>query len=79
MSLAFENKKVKIYFRLLKNWDIKSKKDLIRKLSKSISETAEDKHDFSACFGAWEDKRSADEIIEDIRGSQVNNREIEDF
>ena len=79
MSLAFENKKVKIYFRLMKNWDIKSKKDLIRKLSRSITETAEDKHDFSACFGAWDDVRSADEIIKDIRDSKVNNREIEDF
>ena len=79
MSLAFENKKVKIYFRLMKNWDMKSKKDLIRRLSKSMGETSADKHDFSACYGAWDDTRSADDIIKDIRDSKVNNREIEDF
>jgi len=79
MSLAFENKKVNSYFRLMKNWDTESKKDLIIKLTKSINDKTGDKHDFSSCFGAWDDERSADEIIDDIRNSRVNNREIEDF
>ena len=79
MNLAFENKKVNSYFRLMKNWDTESKKDLIIKLTKSINDKTKDKHDFSSCFGAWEDERSADEIIDDIRNSRVNNREIEDF
>ena len=79
MSLAFENKKVNSYFRLMKNWDTESKKDLIIKLTKSINDKTEDKRDFSSCFGAWDDERNADEIIADIRNSRVNNREIEDF
>ena len=79
MSLAFENKKVNSYFRLMKNWDTESKKDLIIKLTKSINDKIEDKHDFSSCFGAWDDERSADEITDDIRNSRVNNREIENF
>ena len=79
MSLVFENKKVNSYFRLMKNWDNESKKDLIIKLTKSIDNESEDKHDFSSCFGAWDDDRSADEIIDDIRNDRVNNRDIEEF
>jgi hypothetical protein len=63
----------------MKNWDIESKKDLIIKLTKSINDKAENKQDFSSCFGAWEDERSADEIIGDIRRDIVNNRDIEEF
>lgn len=79
MNLAFENKKVNSYFRLMKNWDTESKKDLIIKLTKSINDKTEDKYDFSSCFGAWDDERSADEIINDIRNDRVDNREIEGF
>ena len=79
MSLAFENNKVNSYFRLMKNWDIESKKDLIIKLTKSINDKSENKHDFSSCFGAWEDERSADEIIADIRKDRVNKNDIEEF
>lgn len=79
MSYAFENKKVNSYFKLIKNWDTESKKNLIIKLTQSIDDNPKGNHDFSSCFGAWEDERSADEIIDDIRNSRVNNREIEDF
>jgi hypothetical protein len=79
MSLAFENKKVNSYFRLMKNWDTESKKDLIIKLTKSINDKSENKHDFSSCFGAWEDERSADEIINEIRNDRVNKHDIEEF
>jgi hypothetical protein len=79
MSLAFENNKVNSYFRLIKNWDTESKKDLIIRLTKSINTKSDDKRDFSACYGAWDDERSADEIIIDIKNSRVNNRDIEEF
>ncbi|MBN2519281.1 MAG: hypothetical protein JXB17_02155 [Bacteroidales bacterium] len=79
MSLAFEKNNVNSYFRLMKNWDTESKKDLIIKLTQSINDKTEDNHDFSSCFGAWDDERSSDEIIDDIRNSRVNNRDIEDF
>lgn len=79
MSIAYRNRKINSYFRLMKNWDTESKKDLIIKLTKSINDKAEAKFDFSSCFGAWDDERSANEIIEEIRNSRVNNREIEGF
>lgn len=71
--------KVNFYFRFMKNWDTESKKDLIIKLTKSIDEKIENKHDFSSCFGAWEDNRDADEIIDDLRNSRANTQEIENF
>jgi len=35
--------------------------------------------DISSCFGAWEDNRSAEEIINEIRAGRVNVKEIEGF
>ncbi len=32
-----------------------------------------------AGFGAWEDNRTTDEIIADIRDSRINHREIEEL
>lgn len=79
MRTAFKKNKVNSYFSLMKSWDLESKKDLIIKLTQSINDQSEDNHDFSSCFGAWDDERSADEIINDIRSSRLNNLDIEDF
>lgn len=79
MNLAFKNRKINSYFRLMKNWDTESKKELIIKLTKSIGEKTNDQNDFSSCFGAWDDERNADEIIDEIYKSRVNSREIEGF
>jgi hypothetical protein len=79
MNLGLKKNKVNSYFRLMKNWDIESKKDLIIKLTQSINDKSEENHDFSICFGAWDDERSADEIINDIRNSRINIQDIEDF
>jgi hypothetical protein len=67
------------YFRYMRNWDTETKKDLIIKLTASIDSKSEDKYDFSSCFGAWEDDRSAEEIISELRVDRVNKGEIEDF
>jgi alpha-L-arabinofuranosidase len=61
MNIALKNKKVNSYFRFMKNWDTESKKDLIIKLTKSINDKSDKKQDFSSCFGAWDDDRSADD------------------
>ena len=79
MSILTEKRMANSYFKLMKNWDNETKKDLIIKLTASIDDKLKDKYDFSSCFGAWSDKRSADEIIEEIRSDRVNNREIEEF
>ncbi|MCD4818430.1 MAG: hypothetical protein K8S23_07040 [Candidatus Cloacimonetes bacterium] len=79
MDVAIENRKVSSFFRFLKNWDNELKKDLIIKLTKSISVQAMNEYDFSKCFGAWEDERTADEIIKDIYSSRINSNQIEEF
>ena len=66
------------YFRFLKNLDTESKKRLIIRLTESI-EIREEPDKLDRLFGAWKDSRNADEIIEDIRKSRVNIREIEDL
>lgn len=79
MDIGTSNKKVNSYFRFMKNWDNKSKRDLIIKLAESIDYDSIKKNDFSACFGAWVDTRTADEIINDLYSDRVNNNEIEEF
>ncbi|MBT3209312.1 MAG: hypothetical protein HN704_04110 [Bacteroidetes bacterium] len=79
MEAAIGNKLVDSYFRFMRNWDNETKKNLIIKLTQSIDTDDKMKRDFSSCFGAWEDDRNADEIVEDLKADRVNNREIEDF
>ncbi|MBN1596869.1 MAG: hypothetical protein JW894_01110 [Bacteroidales bacterium] len=79
MNIGPKNNKVNSYFRLMKNWDAESKKDMINKLTQSINDKSDDKRDFSSCFGAWDDVRSADKIIGDIQRDSVNNLDIEEF
>jgi len=54
--------------------DNDTKKDIIIKLTASIDSSVNDKHDFSSCFGAWDDSRTADEIIKEIREARVEVR-----
>ena len=79
MQTMIGNKLVDIYFRFMKNWDNETKKNLIIKLTQSIDSENTKQRDFSSCFGAWDDNRTAEEIIEDLKADRVNNREIEDF
>jgi len=79
MSIVSEKKIANSFFRFMKNWDNETKKDLIIKLTESIDDKSKDKFDFSSCFGSWEDERSADEIINELRSDRVNKKEIEEF
>ena len=72
MSTITEKRIVNSYFRFMKNWDNETKKDLIIKLTSSIDDKPKDKFDFSSCFGVWEDERSTDDIINEIRSDRVN-------
>ena len=79
MNIVIGKQLVESYFKFMKNWDNETKKNLIIKLTESIDNEDKKLTDFSACFGAWQDDRSADEIIEDLRSDRVNSREIEEF
>jgi len=79
MDIAIENRKVASFFQFMKNWDNELKKALIIKLTKSINSKSLNEYDFSMCFGAWKDEKTAEEIVNEIYNSRVNKNEIEEF
>ncbi|MCW4469176.1 hypothetical protein OGH69_09385 [Flavobacterium sp. MFBS3-15] len=67
------------YFGLLDSLSPKDKLDLISKLKNSLTTKKQKKTAFKKAFGAFESNKSAEEIIEEIRGSRVSTRQIEEF
>ena len=65
-----------IYWEMLKDLSSDIKLELIAKLSASLV-AKDNTSDTSEFVGRWEDDRTADEVIEDIRGARTSNREIE--
>lgn len=69
-----------IYWDMLKDLSSDIKLELIAKLSASLlvkDDTPDTPNWTSEFVGRWEDDRTADEVIEDIRGKRTSNREIE--
>ncbi|MGB0880168.1 MAG: hypothetical protein ACPGTO_06340 [Polaribacter sp.] len=75
-SLTISNKILDKYFGYLKNLDVNTKKSLIIKLTKSIETTSKKTFDIKSIFGRWEDDRTSDEIISEIKSSRVEKRNI---
>ncbi len=68
------------YVGLLDNLSTNNKLDLISKLSASVkSDLTDKKSSFKKAFGAFDSKKSAEEIIQEIRSSRVSSRQIETF
>lgn len=68
------------YVELLDNLSTNNKLDLISKLSASVkSDLTDKKSSFKKSFGAFDSKKSAEEIIEEIRNSRISTRQIESF
>lgn len=66
------------YIELMKNLSLRSKLDLISRLTESIkSDIKEKKPGFEKSFGAWDSSESAQEISSEIRSSRQFNRQIE--
>lgn len=79
MGLALKDTAVDKYFDFLTRLDNATKKRLIVKLTESI-EVKENKHfDLKSLHGAWEDSRSSDEIINDIKSSRVEKKDTIDI
>lgn len=77
MSIVLKNTTIEKYFGFLTKLDIITKKRLIVKLTESI-EAKENKHvDLNSLFGAWDDSRTSDEIISDIKKSRVEKKSID--
>ncbi len=73
-TLTVNNKILDKYLNLLEGLDKSSKKTIIEKLSKSLEDETV-KPDLESLFGAWEDEKSSDEIIKEIRDSRVEKSE----
>ena len=68
------------YVGLLNNLSTNNKLDLISKLTASVkTDLTNKKSSFKKAFGAFDSKKSAEEIIEEIRNSRVSTRQIEAF
>lgn len=78
-SLQISNKILDKYFGYLKNLDINSKKSLIKKLTKSIETKPTDKFAIETIYGAWDDTRSSDEIINEIKLSRNEKNNTPSF
>lgn len=73
-TLTLSNKILEKHVSLLKVLDTDSKRKIIARLTESL-DTKEEKVDSSTLFGAWEDNRTSDEIINDIRESRIEKAE----
>lgn len=78
-GLTLNNQTIEKYFRYLKKLDNRSKKKLIRKLNETIEAEKPEPPDIASLFGAWEDERSSDEIIKEIRESRIENQNVQKF
>ena len=66
------------YIGLLDNLSPNNKLDLISKLTTSVkTDLANKKTAFKKAFGAFDSKKTAEEIIDEIRCSRVFNRQTE--
>lgn len=66
------------YFGLIKNLSPEIKINLIEKIAKTLkSNITSNKSSLTDAFGAWKSKKSADEIITELRENRNFNRQIE--
>jgi len=78
-NLTLTDRTINKYFGYLRNLDNNSKKRLIVKLTESIEVTKGKSFELKSIFGAWEDSKDSDEIINQIRESRVNKQDIEEM
>lgn len=78
-SLTVNNKSIDKYFKYLKRLDNGSKKRLIIRLTETLEVEKSSSGDVDSLFGAWEDDRSSDEIIKEIRDSRMESKDPERF
>ncbi len=71
MGLALKDNTVKKYLNFLTKLDNLTKKKLIIKLTESMEFDKKETFNLKAICGTWEDTRSSDEIIADIKTARV--------
>ena len=71
--LTISNKILDKYFGYLISLYKTSKKNLIDKLSESLTNDKKMKTTLISLFGSWEDIRDSDEIISEIKSSRIRD------
>ncbi len=71
MGLILRDSTINKYFDFLTKFDNLTKKKLIIKLTESIAVNKDKEFDLKSICGSWEDNRSSDEIIMDIKNARV--------
>ncbi|MGB5981503.1 MAG: hypothetical protein WBG46_05105 [Nonlabens sp.] len=70
MTGTVSKKVLDSYVTILSGLDDRARDYIMKKLAK-IKDRPDEKKDFSRFYGAWEDDRTSDEIIKEIRDSRV--------
>ena len=76
-DLTITNKVLERYINFLLRFDKSSKEKMITKLTNSLEKKEEKLFTIKSIFGAWQDDRSADDIIYDIRESRIEPKDID--
>jgi hypothetical protein len=80
-AVKIESERANIYWNLLKGLSTDIKLELIARLSSSLLKKGEEEspvHWTDSFAGKWQDERSVDEMVEDIRNSRsFTHRNIE--
>jgi hypothetical protein len=76
-NLTITNKVLDRYFSYLVRFDNNTKKKLIIKLTNSLELKESKSFDVASLFGAWKGDKSGDEIIEEIKKSRVEPKDID--
>lgn len=76
MGLSPSNETIDRYLQFLTRFDNEAKKKLIIKLTESLETQSTENDNFKSLFGAWEDARSSDEIIQDIKSARVDKEAL---
>ena len=75
-NLIMTNKVFDRYFDYLIKFDNQTKKKLIIKLTNSLEFKQKKAFDIKSLFGAWKDDRTTREIINEIKKSRVEPKDI---
>ena len=78
-TTTLNTKTLELYYNFLNGLDKNSKKILISKLKESLNAKKKDGLSLNELYGAWQDSRDADDIINEIRNSNVNKFDIEEL
>lgn len=77
--LKISDRSLSKYFKFLKNLDDHSKTKLIDKLKDSIKAKDKAKSNLQHLYGKWEDDKSAEELVAEIRNARVEGTSRENF